>query len=62
MFEYKGIVRLLPYGMSGGNLFEALLKLMVERSMKSKNVILELIEFLSNEQMAVELSFLFLYS
>lgn len=53
LFEKKGL-KTFNYGMSGGNLFEAslLLKLMVERRYKIKNVILEADLNLSNEQMA----------
>lgn len=50
MFEDKGL-KTFNYGMSGGHLFEAdlLLKLMVERHYKIKNVILEADLNLSNE-------------
>ena len=53
LFEKKGL-KTFNYGMSGGHLFEAslLLKLMVERQYKIKNVILEADLNLSNEQMA----------
>jgi hypothetical protein len=50
MFEEKGL-RAFNYGMSGGHLFEAdlLLKLMIERHYKIKNVILEADLNLSNK-------------
>ena len=50
MFEDKGL-KTFNYGMSGGHLFEAslLLKLMMERHYKIKNVILEADLNLSNE-------------
>lgn len=50
MFEDKGL-KTFNYGMSGGHLFEAdlLLKLMIERHYKIKNVILEADLNLSNE-------------
>jgi hypothetical protein len=50
MFEDKGL-KTFNYGMSGGHLFEAslLLKLMVERHYKIKNVILEADLNLSND-------------
>jgi hypothetical protein len=50
MFEEKGL-KTFNYGMSGGHLFEAslLLKLMVERHYKIKNVILEADLNLSNK-------------
>lgn len=53
MFEDKGL-KTFNYGMSGGHLFEAdlLLKLMVERHYKIKNVILEADLNLSNEHRA----------
>jgi hypothetical protein len=53
LFEKKGL-KAFNYGMSGGHLFEAslLLKLMVERHYKIKNLILEADLNLSNEQMA----------
>ncbi len=53
MFEKKGL-KTFNYGMSGGHLFEAslLLKLMIERKYRIKNVILEADLNLSNEQMA----------
>lgn len=51
MFEDKGL-KTFNYGMSGGHLFEAslLLKLMIERKYKIKNVILEADLNLSNDQ------------
>jgi len=51
MFEDKGL-KTFNYGMSGGHLFEAdlLLKLMVERHYKIKNVILEADLNLSNDK------------
>jgi hypothetical protein len=51
LFEEKGL-RTFNYGMSGGHLFEAslLLKLMVERHYKIKNVILEADLNLANEK------------
>jgi hypothetical protein len=53
MFEDKGL-KTFNYGMSGGHLFEAsiLLKLMIERHYKIKNVILEADLNLSNEHQA----------
>ncbi|TRX34846.1 hypothetical protein FNW52_13555 [Flavobacterium sp. ZT3R18] len=53
MFEDKGL-KTFNYGMSGGHLFEAslLLKLMVERHYKIKNVILEADLNLSNDHQA----------
>ena len=53
MFEEKGL-KAFNFGMSGGHLFEAslLLKLMIEREYKIKNVILETDLNLSNEQRA----------
>lgn len=53
MFENKGL-KTFNYGMSGGHLFEAslLLKLMVERHYKIKNVILEADLNLSNDHQA----------
>jgi hypothetical protein len=53
LFEKKGL-KAFNFGMSGGHLFEAslLLKLMVERQYKIKNLILEADLNLSNEQMA----------
>lgn len=53
MFEDKGL-KTFNYGMSGGHLFEAsmLLKLMMERHYKIKNVILEADLNLSNEHQA----------
>jgi hypothetical protein len=53
MFEDKGL-KTFNYGMSGGHLFEAslLLKLMVERNYKIKNVILEADLNLSNDHQA----------
>ena len=51
LFEEKGL-KTFNYGMSGGHLFEAslLLKLMVERQYKIKNVILEADLNLANEK------------
>jgi hypothetical protein len=51
LFEEKGL-KAFNYGMSGGHLFEAslLLKLMVERQYKIKNVILEADLNLANEK------------
>lgn len=51
MFEDKGI-KTFNYGMSGGHLFESslLLKLMIERKYKIKNIILEADLNLSNDQ------------
>ena len=51
MFEDKGL-KTFNYGMSGGHLFEAslLLKLMIERKYKIKNIILEADLNLSNDQ------------
>nr|WP_315255386.1 hypothetical protein [uncultured Flavobacterium sp.] len=53
MFEDKGL-KTFNYGMSGGHLFEAdlLLKLMIERHYKIKNIILEADLNLSNEHRA----------
>jgi hypothetical protein len=53
IFEEKGL-KTFNYGMSGGHLFEAslMLKLMIEREYKIKNVILETDLNLSNEQRA----------
>lgn len=53
MFEQKGL-KTFNYGMSGGHLFEAdlMLKLMLERKYKIKNVILEADLNLSNEHRA----------
>ena len=53
MFEEKGL-KAFNYGMSGGHLFEAdlMLKLMLERKYKIKNVILEADLNLSNEHRA----------
>lgn len=61
LFEDKGL-KIFNYGMSGGHLFEAdlLLKLMIERNYKIKNVILEADLNLSNEQRAVGISAKFL--
>jgi hypothetical protein len=61
MFEDKGL-RAFNYGMSGGHLFEAslLLKLMVERDYKIKNVILETDLNLSNDHQAEGISAKFL--
>ncbi len=51
LFEQKGL-KTFNYGMSGGHLFEAdlLLKLMIERKYKIKNVILEADLNLSNDK------------
>ncbi|WPR71598.1 hypothetical protein SLW70_00295 [Flavobacterium sp. NG2] len=53
MFEKKGL-KTFNFGMSGGHLFEAdlLMKLMLERNYKIKNVILEADLNLSNEHQA----------
>lgn len=53
MFEQKGL-KTYNYGMSGGHLFEAslMLKLMLERNYKIKNIILETDLNLSNEHQA----------
>ncbi len=53
MFEDKGL-KTFNYGMSGGHLFEAslLLKLMIERKYKIKNVILEADLNLSNDHLS----------
>jgi hypothetical protein len=61
LFEQKGL-NTFNYGMSGGHLFEAslLLKLMVERNYKIKNVLLEADLNLSNEQRAEGVSARFL--
>jgi hypothetical protein len=61
MFEDKGL-RAFNYGMSGGHLFEAslLLKLMIERDYKIKNVILEADLNLSNDHQAEGISAKFL--
>jgi hypothetical protein len=61
MFEDKGL-KTFNYGMSGGHLFEAslLLKLMVERHYKIKNVILEADLNLSNDHQAEGISAQFL--
>ena len=61
MFDEKGL-KTFNYGMSGGHLFEAslLLKLMVERNYKIKNVLLEADLNLSNEQRAEGVSARFL--
>lgn len=61
LFEQKGL-KTFNYGMSGGHLFEAslLLKLMVERNYKIKNVLLEADLNLSNEQRAEGVSARFL--
>jgi hypothetical protein len=61
MFEDKGL-KTFNYGMSGGHLFEAslLLKLMVERHYKIKNVILEADLNLSNDHQAVGIAAQFL--
>lgn len=57
LFEKKGL-KTFNYGMSGGHLFEAdlLLKLMLERKYKIKNVILEADLNLSNEHQAEGIS------
>lgn len=51
MFEQKGL-KTFNYGMSGGHLFEAdlLLKLMIERKYKIKNIVLETDLNLSNDK------------
>jgi hypothetical protein len=61
MFEDKGL-KTFNYGMSGGHLFEAslLLKLMMERDYKIKNVILEADLNLSNDRQAEGISAKFL--
>ena len=61
LFEKKGL-KTFNYGMSGGHLFEAdlLLKLMIERNYKIKNVILEADLNLSNDQRADGVSAKFL--
>jgi len=61
MFEEKGL-KTFNYGMSGGHLFEAslMLKLMMERKYKIKNVILEADLNLSNEHDAEGISAYFL--
>ena len=61
MFEEKGL-KAFNYGMSGGHLFEAslMLKLMIERKYKIKNIILEADLNLSNEHQAEGISALFL--
>lgn len=61
MFEDKGL-KTFNYGMSGGHLFEAslLLKLMIERKYKIKNVILEADLNLSSDHEAEGISSLFL--
>lgn len=61
MFEDKGL-KTFNYGMSGGHLFEAslLLKLMMERDYKIKNVILEADLNLSNDHQAEGISAKFL--
>jgi hypothetical protein len=61
MFEEKGL-KTFNYGMSGGHLFEAslLLKLMMERDYKIKNVILEADLNLSNDHQAEGVSAKFL--
>ena len=61
MFEEKGL-KAFNYGMSGGHLFEAslLLKLMIERKYKIKNVILEADLNLSNDHQADGISAKFL--
>lgn len=61
MFEDKGL-KTFNFGMSGGHLFEAdlLLKLMIERHYKIKNVILEADLNLSNEHRADGISSKFL--
>jgi hypothetical protein len=61
MFEDKGL-KTFNYGMSGGHLFEAslLLKLMMERHYKIKNVILEADLNLSNDHQAEGISGKFL--
>ncbi|MEO8255292.1 MAG: hypothetical protein ABI554_13000, partial [Flavobacterium sp.] len=53
MFEQKGL-KTFNFGMSGGHLFEAdlLLKLMIERHYKIKNIILEADLNLSNDHRA----------
>ena len=61
MFEEKGL-RTYNYGMCGSHLFEAslMLKLMLERNYKIKNIILEADLNLSNEQQADAISAHFL--
>jgi len=61
MFEEKGL-KTFNYGMSGGHLFEAslMLKLMIERKYKIKNIILEADLNLSNDQPAEGISAKFL--
>ncbi|MBF4492864.1 hypothetical protein IR010_09960 [Flavobacterium sp. MR2016-29] len=61
MFEDKGL-RTFNYGMSGGHLFETslLLKLMIERKYKIKNIILEADLSLANDQESEGISAKFL--
>ncbi|SEG51634.1 hypothetical protein SAMN04488130_1206 [Flavobacterium urumqiense] len=61
LFEEKGL-KTFNYGMSGGHLFEAslLVKLMVERHYKIKNVILEADLNLANEQQSESVASKFL--
>ncbi|PKB17471.1 hypothetical protein [Flavobacterium sp. 5] len=61
MFEDKGL-KTFNYGMSGGHLFEAdlMLKLMIERHYKIKNIILEADLNLSNEHRSDGISSKFL--
>nr|WP_315199057.1 hypothetical protein [uncultured Flavobacterium sp.] len=61
LFEDKGL-KTFNYGMSGGHLFEAslLLKLMMERDYKIKNVILEADLNLSNDNPSEGISAMFL--
>ena len=61
MFEDKGL-KTFNYGMSGGHLFETslLLKLMIERKYKIKNIILEADLSLANDQEAEGISAKFL--
>jgi hypothetical protein len=61
LFEKQGL-KTFNYGMSGGHLFEAdlLLKLMIERNYKIKNVLLEADLNLSNEHQAEGISAKFL--
>jgi hypothetical protein len=61
MFEDKGL-KTFNYGMSGGHLYETslLLKLMIERKFKIKNIILEADLSLANDQEAEGISAKFL--
>jgi len=61
MFEDKGL-KTFNYGMSGGHLFEAslMLKLLIERKCKIKNIILEADLNLSNDQQSEGVAAMFL--